>query len=153
MDISLLAQTLATMLAPAMPYLIKGGQDLIAKAGQELGEGSWERVKALWERLRSRVRDKPAATAAAEAVAEAPQDEAKVESLREQLASILAEDQSLAAEIAKLLEPAGGGTTYIADSHGGHIAQGPGAMAGDVVVKGDVHGGIQIGGSPRGKGE
>jgi hypothetical protein len=154
MDISLLAQTLAAVLAPALPYLVEGGKTLVAKAGEELADGAWDKIKALWGRLRSRVEAKPAAADAVADVVKAPQDKDSVEALRIQLKKILAEDEAFAAEIAELVEPLTGGTSYQATLVGdGAIAQGPGAKAvgpGGVMVGGDVHGGIVTGRNPAG---
>lgn len=154
MDISLLAQTLAALLAPALPYLVEGGKQLVAKAGEDLAEGAWDKVKALWGRLRSRVEAKPAAAEAVEDVAKTPEDEDAVAALRLQLKKILAEDEAFAAEIAELVKPLVGGESYQATLIGdGAIAQGAGAKAvgkGGVMVDGDVHGGIVMGTNPAG---
>jgi hypothetical protein len=47
MNLKLLADTLTTFLAPAMPYLVSGGGELIQEAGKKLGEGAPEIRKIL----------------------------------------------------------------------------------------------------------
>ena len=151
MDIALLAQTLATLLAPALPYLVEGGKQLVAKAGEDLAEGGWEKVKALWGRLRSRVEEDPAADRAVKAIANDPNDADAVASLRFQLKQILAEDNEFAAEIAKLVEPLAGGTSF--QVRDGAIAHGPGAKAvgkDGVLINGSVHGDVIVGRNPAG---
>ncbi len=134
MDLKLLADTLTTFLAPAMPYLVSGGEGLIQEAGEKLGEGAPDLLKTLWAKLRPKVEEKPAAAEAAQDVAKAPEDADSQAALRVQLRKILEDDSSLAAEaeeIAKLLEAAGPKTTYKAELHGsGAIAQGRSVAAG-----------------------
>ncbi len=131
MDLKLLADTLTTFLAPAMPYLVSGGGELIAEAGKKLGEGAPEILRSLWAKLRPKVEEKPAAAEAAQDVAKAPEDADSQAALRVQLRKILEADPSLAAEISKLLEAAGPKTTYQAEVHGsGAIGQGKSVVAG-----------------------
>lgn len=152
MDIPLLAEALTQMLAPALPYLVQGGQDLVADAGKTLGTGAWERIKGLWARLQPRVEEKPAAQEAAQDVAEAPEDADALGALRLQLKKILAEDQAFAAEIAKLVEAAGGPSVQATVQGSGAVAQGPGAVAagaGGVAVGRDVQGDVVLGRKPK----
>src|SRR6185295_13832735 len=140
-DVKLLADTLTTFLAPAMPYLVSGGGELVQEAGKKLGEGAPEILKSLWAKLRPKVEEKPAAAEAAQDVAKSPEDPDSQAALRVQLRKILEADSSLAAEIAKLLEAAGPKTTYQAEMHGsGAIAQGKSvaAGAGGIAVGRDV---------------
>jgi hypothetical protein len=131
MDFKLLADTLTTFLAPAMPYLVSGGEGLIEKAGKKLGEGAPEILKSLWAKLRPKVEEKPAASEAAQDVAKSPEDADSQAALRIQLRKILEADSSLAAEIATMLEAAGPKTTYHAEVHGeGAIAQDGSVAAG-----------------------
>jgi len=131
MDLKLLADTLTAFLAPAMPYLVSGGEGLIQEAGKKLGEGAPELLKTLWGKLRPKVEEKPAAAEAAQDVAKSPEDADSQAALRVQLRKILEADSSLASEIAKLLEAAGPKTTYKAELHGpGAIAQGGSVAAG-----------------------
>jgi hypothetical protein len=131
MDLKLLADSLTTFLAPALPYLVSGGEGLIQEAGKKLGEGGPEILKSLWAKLRPKVEEKPAAAEAAQDVAKAPEDPDSQAALRVQLRKILEADPSLAAEIARLLETASPKTTYQAEVHGsGAIAQGKSVAAG-----------------------
>ncbi len=124
MDLKLLADALTTFLAPAMPYLVSGGGELVAGAGKKLGESGPEILKSLWAKLRPKVEEKPAAAEAAQDVAKSPEDPDTQAALRVQLRKSLEADSSLAAEIAKLLEAVGPKTIYQAEVCGpGSIAQ------------------------------
>ncbi|MCP4657724.1 MAG: hypothetical protein GY856_20140 [bacterium] len=145
----LLAQTLTSFLAPALPYLLKTGETAAAEAGKKLGAGVVEKANELWAKLVPAVEARPAAKETAEDVAKAPDDAVAQTALQHQLRKILAQDESLAEAVAKLLEKAGDKTSYHAELHGdGAIAQGPGAVAagkGGVAVGGDVQGSVVVG--------
>jgi flagellar biosynthesis GTPase FlhF len=113
MDPHLPAQ-LVQLLAPYLPYLLKGlklaGQEAARRPGEKAGEGGFEQAKALWEKLRPKVEAKPAALEAAQDAATHPDDEDTLAALRLQLKKLLAEDESLAQELANTLaqsRPAG----------------------------------------------
>jgi hypothetical protein len=133
MDFKLLADALTTFLAPAMPYLVGGGEDLVEEAGKKLGEHGLGLVKTLWAKLRPKVEEKPAATEAAQEVARVPEDADAQAALRVQLRKILEADTSLAAEVAKLLEAAGPklqGSGVIVQGNHNVTAGGGGIVAG-----------------------
>jgi hypothetical protein len=139
----MLAETVTQWLAPAMPFLVSGGGDLIKEAGKALGENAPEILKSLWAKLRPKVEEKPAAAEAVEDVAKAPEDVDAQGALRIQLRKILESDPALAAEIAKLVEQAQSTkAAYHAEVHGsGAIAQGKGSVAageGGIAAGGDV---------------
>jgi len=127
MDLKLLADTLTTFLAPALPALVSGGGELVKEAGEKLGKDGPEMLKALWAKLRPKVEEKPSADEAVHDVVKAPEDAAAQGALNMQLRKILEADSFLAAEIAKILEAAGPKTSFHAEVHGsGVVAQGQG---------------------------
>ncbi|HEX6865099.1 MAG TPA: hypothetical protein VF414_19870 [Thermoanaerobaculia bacterium] len=144
MDIKLLADALVITLAPAMPYLVSGGTELVKKAGETIKEEGLELAKKLWARLRPKVEEKPIAEAAAKELAKAPEDSDAREALSSQLRKVLEGDASLAAELAKLLEAAGPRQTWTANLQGsGTIVQGQGnvaAGAGGIAAGRDING-------------
>jgi len=148
MDPKLLADALTTWLAPAMPYLVTGGQELVAEAGKKIGKDGWEIAKKLWDKLQRKVEAAPTAKAAADEVAAAPDDPESRDTLNAQIRKILKADESLAAELARLLETAGTKTTYQAYLSGsGAIAQGDGAVAAGqngIAIGGSVHGDLPL---------
>ena len=134
MDLGLIAEALASLLAPALPYLMKAGQKAAESAAGELGkqtaEGASEKAKEVWGKLRGKVEAKPAAAEAAEDVAASPGDQEARVVLKRQIEKILQADEGLAGELVKLLEAAGPHVTYQAVfSNARAAAQGPGAMA------------------------
>jgi hypothetical protein len=154
-DFKLLADALTIFLAPALPYLVKAGTSAVEKVGEGLGEGVWEKAKALWARLGPKVEEKEAAREAVADVVQDPKDEGARATLQHQLKKILASDEALAAEVQKLLEEAGTGPRYNAQVSGsGAAAQGPGAVAAGergIAVGGNIHGGTFNTGDRRGE--
>jgi hypothetical protein len=139
MDPQLPAQ-LVQFLAPFLPYLLKGlklaGQEAAKKLGEKAGEQGFEQAKALWDKLRPKVEARPAALEAAQDAAAHPDDEDALAALRLQLKKLLAEDQALAQELARLLPQSGpAGQTVIA-SGDRSVAIG-GNVSGSVIVTGD----------------
>ena len=99
-----LAQQIVSFLAPFLPYLLKVGEKAAEEMGENLGSEAWEKAKVLWSKLRPKVEAKPAAQEAAQDVATNPKDEDALAALRLQLKKLLAEDKSLAEEVARLWE-------------------------------------------------
>ncbi len=42
---------LVTLLAPFLPYLIKGSEKVNEGLLREVGKDTWQRVKAIWQKL------------------------------------------------------------------------------------------------------
>jgi hypothetical protein len=144
MDPKLLADAVTNFLAPAMPYLVKGGQEMVGKAGKKIGEEGLEIAKKLWGKLQPKVEAAPMAKGAADEIAKAPDDPEAQETLSIQIRKILKADADLAAELTRLIEAVGPKTTYQGVVSGsGALAQGPGAVAAG-------QNGIAIGGSVQG---
>jgi len=140
MDYPQLSTQLVQLLAPFLPYLVKGlklaGQEAAKKLGEKAGEQGFEQAKTLWEKLRPKMEARPAALEAAQDAAAHPDDEDALAALRLQLKKLLAEDQALAQELARLLEqtrPAGQTVIASADRS---VAIG-GNVSGSVIVAGD----------------
>jgi hypothetical protein len=150
MDAKLLADAVMIFLAPALPFLVSGGEEAVRRAGKKIGEDGLEIAKKLWEKLRPKVEASPRAQEAATEAAAQPDDSDAQAALRLQIRKILEADAALAAELSRLVEAARPGTSYQATVTGsGAIAQGRGAVAagaGGVAVGGSVHGDLQAGG-------
>jgi hypothetical protein len=104
MDVSELVKQLTLMLIPLLPYLVKAGEKAAEEAGKKVGGDTWDKVKSLWDKLKSKIAAKPAAQEAVQDVARAPQDEDAQASLRQQLKKILSEDEALATQVAEWLK-------------------------------------------------
>jgi hypothetical protein len=137
MDYPQLSTQLVQLLAPFLPYLLKGvklaGQEAAKKLGEKAGEQGFEQAKALWDKLRPKKNvEQVAQTAAA-----LPDNQALREALREEIARALSEDESLAQELARLLPQSGpAGQTVIA-SGDRSVAIGGNASR-NVIITGDV---------------
>jgi hypothetical protein len=103
-DIQTLAKEVVAFLAPFLPYLVMAGGEAAKEAGKKFGEAAWEQAKALWGKLRPKVEAKPAAQEAVQDAAAAPQDEDAQAALRLQLRKLLAEDETLAGEVTRLVQ-------------------------------------------------
>ncbi len=148
MDIPALAASLTTALAPALPYLLKGGEKMIEGAVQKIGSDAWDKAKGIWQHLSPSVEQKHVALEAAQDVGKSPANTRYHTVLEVQIEKILDQDEDLAAELKRLLEQSGQSIAYKAEVHGsGAIAQGPRATAagkGGIAIGGDVHGGVSV---------
>lgn len=131
---------LAQLLAPLLPYLLKGGAELakgaLGEGGKRLTAAAWEDLKGLAEQIRQRAQGKPALQ---EVLADAqanPQDEDAVAALCLQLRKLLQDDPALAAEAARQLAGlAAGGNTAIAS--GDLTVSIGGDASGNIIITGD----------------
>lgn len=133
-DTAMLATNAWTMLQPYLPILA-------TKAVEELGSQVPKAVGQVWTAIRKKFDTKATAKEALEDLRRSPKDADTQASFRQQLKKTMAEDESFATELSKLLEAAG--NSYQASVTGdGAIAQGPGAKAvgkGGVMIGGDVN--------------
>jgi hypothetical protein len=93
---------LTAFLAPFVPYLVKGGENLAAELGRTLGQDALGHARALWGKLRPRVEEDPVASKAAEKVAANPNDRGARLRLQLALEDALADHPELAREVKKL---------------------------------------------------
>jgi hypothetical protein len=139
MDPQLPAQ-LVQLLAPFLPYFVKGlklaGQEAAKELGEQASEQAFEQAKALWDKLRPKVEARPTALEAAQDAAAHPDDEDALAALRLQLKKLLAEDDSLAQEMTRLLEQARAAGKNVTASGSRSVAIG-GNVSGSVIVTGD----------------
>ncbi|HEX7974470.1 MAG TPA: hypothetical protein VF498_08690 [Anaerolineales bacterium] len=76
-DIPPLAQQLAPLVLPALPYLLKGAKkvgDILTTAGQKAGEIQWDVVFKIWEKIHPQVEQQPEVKKRLEEVAQKPDD-------------------------------------------------------------------------------
>lgn len=134
-DIALLTTNTWTVLQPYLPILA-------TKAAEEIGKKVPEAVGKIWNAIQKKFDTKAAAKEALEDLLKSPEDSDTQAAFRQQLKKVMAEDESFANDLAKLLEAAG--DTYEASLTGdGALAQGPGAKAvgkGGVMIGGNVSG-------------
>lgn len=136
MDVATLAKDLVVFLAPFLPYLLKAGEKAAEEAGKKLGSEAWDKAKTLWSKLRPKVEARPAAQEAAQDVAATPQDQDARAALRQQLKKLFTEDETLAAEVARLWQEAQATSPTVVASGDRSVAIG-GNVSGSVIVTGD----------------
>jgi len=95
MDPQTLAQQIVSLLAPFLPYLLKGTKLAGKKAAETLGE---ESIKTLWAKLQPHAKVRRAA----EAAADLPDNPAMQNALAHEIEGALRADPTLAAEVADL---------------------------------------------------
>lgn len=137
-DITVLAQSVTALLAPALPFLVKAGKQVGTGALEKMGADAWERAKAVWEKLRPRLEAKPAAQEAIAEVVNSPSDEDAQASLRLQIKKLLKEDKELAAELSQAFANPPTSSTTVSQQDGG-IYVGQNATFGGDVAGRDLH--------------
>lgn len=103
-DISKLANDLATYLAPAMPILMKVITTAGKAASDKLGEEAWGLAKSIWGKLRNKVKAKPALQSAAIKVAKSPENKKSLDAFTIQLEKLLSNDKKLTRDLSFLSE-------------------------------------------------
>lgn len=144
MDISQLAVATAALLSP---YLVKAGE----KAAEAVGAKLPDTVSRIWNLIIQRFKGKAAADEAVADFVAQPDDEDTLASFRKQLRKCLEADAEFARDLSQLLETANQVISSALNTGSGAIASDGGVAAGEggVAVKGDVHGGIHIGGGKK----
>ncbi len=98
--------TLTAFISPFLPFLLKLGGKAVKKstesASGKFGEAAFAKAQAVWGKLEPKVEAQEAAKEAAIDVANNPEDEDAQGALRLQLKKLLAQDEELFKEIAKI---------------------------------------------------
>ena len=126
---------LAAFLAPCLPFLLKGGEQVAGEAGRALGDEVWQHAKKLWGRLREPFEQRPSAAEAAADAADHPEDDRRRVALELALEKVLADDQALARDVVRLWDEARASQAVIASGQGS-VAIG-GSVHGSTIVTGD----------------
>jgi hypothetical protein len=144
MDITPLMQ----VLAPTLPWLLKLGDKAAEKAAEKIGEDTWGKAKAIWDKLNPKVQAKPSAKEALDDFIANPEDPDLQAVLRVQLKKLLENDRELAAAIDKILNAPSPLTnsTQIQQSVTGNQNQIIGQVSGSQIF-GNITGTVILGGS------
>lgn len=102
MDVTSLARELTPYVVMALPYLTKTGEKAAEVVTEKLTEAGWEKIKAIWQRMRSKIEAKPTALEAVQDALQSPDNQDVQAALRRQLQKLLEGDASLAGEVAQL---------------------------------------------------
>lgn len=135
MDIGMLAASVTTALVPLLPYLLKAGEKAAEETGKSVALQTLEWGKSLWAKLKPKVDEKPGALEAAQDVAQSPDDGDARAAFRQYLKKVLAEDQSLAEEVSRLLEQ--GKASGVVSVSGQRNVAISGNVTGSTIVTGD----------------
>jgi hypothetical protein len=113
LDATALAKMVTSFLVPAIPYLLKGGEQAWGEASKKLGADTWESAKTIWAKLTSSLKLKPNGQEVAQEIVKAAtnmsnniSDEDAQAALRFQLKKLLTDDPELSLEIAGILDEA-----------------------------------------------
>jgi len=133
-----LAGQVVQILAPFLPYLLKVGEDLGARATKQMEDKGWDLASKLWGRLGAKVDARPSAREAAVDLAAQPTDEDAQAVLRVQMKKLLADEPELQRELAALLKEAqgSGSTTTVTASGDRSVAIGR-DVRGSTIITGD----------------
>jgi hypothetical protein len=126
LDTVALAKIVTSLLAPAIPYLIKGGEQAWGEASKKIGADTWGLAKTIWMKVVSSSKSKPngeekttEVIKAATEVANNPSDEDAQAALRLQIKKLLTDYPELGLEIEKELNEAKAASTQINTRIGG----------------------------------
>jgi hypothetical protein len=128
---------LTAFLAPFLPTLVKAGEKVVVRAADAVSDEAFTYAKALWERLRPKVEEKPAAQEAAEEVAARPDDDDALAALRLQLRKLLEEDQQLAGDLTRIWEEAQAANVVQVTASGDRSVAVGGDVSGSTIITGD----------------
>jgi hypothetical protein len=137
-----------TAVALLSPYLIKAGE----KAAEKMGEKLPTTVGKVWQAITSKFRGQPVAEKAVTDWVAQLDDKDNEAAFRKELRDVLKADPTFMHELAQLLavvqQQSG---DKIINTGSGAVATGDSVAAGasGVAVKGDVHGGVVIGATPK----
>lgn len=97
-----LAQQIAVLLRPAVPYLVIGGTKAAEKAGEKLGNDVWNKAKDIWQKLCSDEADN--LDEIARDLAVEPEDNGIKRAFAEEIKKLIEGNPGLAIELASLME-------------------------------------------------
>jgi hypothetical protein len=113
LDTVALAKIVTSLLAPAIPYLIKGGEQAWGEASKKIGADTWGLAKTIWTKFVSPSKSQPGGEEkntevikAATEIANNPSDEDAQAALRFQIKKLLTDDPELGVEIEKVINQA-----------------------------------------------
>jgi formylglycine-generating enzyme required for sulfatase activity len=140
-ELTQLAAQAAALLAPFLPFLIKGGKKAALAAFERVGEKfvdeAWEKAESLWKKIWPKAKKKEAAKEIIEDAAEHPKNEDAQAAFRRQVLKMLEGDDELAKFTQSIVAQEGGiamgggmtnsvaatGSGHVIAAHGGHINQ------------------------------
>ena len=95
---------LTQFLAPFLPFLMNVGNKAAESAAEKFGENAWEKAKAIWDKLASKIEARESAKEAATDLSAAPDDKGLQTMLQVQLKKLLENDEKLTSELVQLMQ-------------------------------------------------
>jgi hypothetical protein len=141
MDVAIteLAHQARDLLTPFLPYLLPAatgvGKAALKKAGERIGDATWNKAEALWNKVWPKIQERPAALESAQDLAAAPNDSDAQAAFSLQLRKMLAEDDDLTNAVAQFFVDS---STHITAS--GERSVAANSVTNSVIVTGDRHG-------------
>jgi hypothetical protein len=129
MDPEELAKVVSALLAPTLPYLIRGA----GQAGKTIRGEVSKQAQRLWAVLKPKIDETPGASGAAADVADAPEDPDAQAAFRLQLRKLLAQDPAFLEELSQVWRETGAGRG------GRRVVTVGGDVSSSVVVAGDAN--------------
>jgi hypothetical protein len=128
---------LTAFLAPFLPTLLRAGNKLAERAADAVSDEAFTYARALWEKLKPRIGERPEAQKAAEAVAAKPEDAAALEALRGELGTLLDEDPKLRSDLAGIWQQAQTANVVQVTAAGDRSVAVGGDVTGSTIITGD----------------
>jgi hypothetical protein len=139
MDVAIaeLAHQARDLLTPFLPYLLPAatgvGKAALKKAGERIGDATWNKAEALWNKVWPKIQERPAALESAQDLAAAPNDNDAQAAFFLQLRKMLAEDDDLTKAVARLFVDSSGHVTA-----SGERSVAANSVTNSVIVTGDT---------------
>jgi hypothetical protein len=128
---------LTAFLAPFLPTLVRAGSCLAERAADAVSDEAFTYARALWEKLKPGIEERPSAQEAAEAVAAQPENAAALEALRVQVGNLLDEDPKLKSDVAGIWQQAQTANVVQVTATGDRSVAVGGDVTGSTIITGD----------------
>jgi hypothetical protein len=129
-----------TLLARALPYLVKSADRAATHAADAAGDAAWGFAQRIWSKVGARLESRPAAREAVADVAAAPEDEGARFVLERQLAKLFEADPQLAGEVEAIVAEAAAAGAVQVDVHGDrNITIAGSQVTNSFIVSGDAN--------------
>jgi hypothetical protein len=128
------AKVFVDFLMPALPFLVKIGEDVASDAVKKIGHDAWNKAVFLWSKLQSKMIDNASLRQSVEDAADNLTDSDAQAALRLQIKKLLTSDSQFLAEIGAQLQREASGNTVTANDRS--VAAG-GDITGNTIISGD----------------
>ena len=103
MTIAQIINDTLTVLAPALPFLLKGAEGASEAFGKHLGDATLTKAKQIWHWLRPKIEERPKLGETVKRLAEAPSDPQALTEFRTELEALLHSRPEFVSELSAVL--------------------------------------------------